>query len=122
MSYVLHVCECYLHVVMPNVILLPAQFIVRDTCTVAGSVYTRMYAFVIGLQVYDKSPLRIKNVGIWLRYDSRSGTHNMYREYRDLTIAAAVTQCCECLFQILFCCVAVGFSITIHAHVCISLS
>jgi large subunit ribosomal protein L18Ae len=44
-------------------------------------------------QVYDKSPLRIKNVGIWLRYDSRSGTHNMYREYRDLTIAAAVTQC-----------------------------
>merc|ERR1712029_1187246 len=21
----------------------------------------------------------------WLRYDSRSGTHNMYREYRDLT-------------------------------------
>ena len=47
-------------------------------------------------QVNDKSPLKIKNVGIWLRYDSRSGTHNMYREYRDLTIAGAVTQCCEC--------------------------
>ena len=44
-------------------------------------------------RVYDKSPLRIKNVGIWLRYDSRSGTHNMYREYRDLTVEAAVTQC-----------------------------
>lgn len=44
-------------------------------------------------QVYDKSPLKIKNVGIWLRYDSRSGTHNMYREYRDLSIAAAVTAC-----------------------------
>ena len=43
--------------------------------------------------VNDKSPLKIKNVGIWLRYDSRSGTHNMYREYRDLTIAGAVTQC-----------------------------
>lgn len=29
----------------------------------------------------------------FLRYDSRSGTHNMYREYRDLTVSAAVTQC-----------------------------
>ena len=28
-----------------------------------------------------------------MRYNSRSGTHNMYREYRDLTINAAVTQC-----------------------------
>lgn len=35
----------------------------------------------------------MKNFGIWLRYDSRSGTHNMYREYRDLTVSAAVTQC-----------------------------
>ncbi|MCL4130790.1 UNVERIFIED_CONTAM: hypothetical protein GTU68_006781 [Idotea baltica] len=41
----------------------------------------------------EKKPLVIKNVGIWLRYDSRSGTHNMYREYRDLTISGAVTQC-----------------------------
>merc|ERR1712090_82216 len=32
-------------------------------------------------------------MGIWLRYDSRSGTHNIYREYRDLTAAGAVTQC-----------------------------
>lgn len=46
-------------------------------------------------QVQDKKPLRIKNFGIWLRYDSRTGTHNMYREYRDLTTAAAVTQCCK---------------------------
>uniref|UniRef100_A0A803JS74 Large ribosomal subunit protein eL20 n=1 Tax=Xenopus tropicalis TaxID=8364 RepID=A0A803JS74_XENTR len=45
-------------------------------------------------QVYEKTPLKVKNFGIWLRYDSRSGTHNMYREYRDLTTAAAVTQCC----------------------------
>lgn len=46
-------------------------------------------------QVFDKSPKKIKNVGIWLRYDSRSGTHNMYREYRDMTVAGAVTLCCE---------------------------
>merc|ERR1712231_11343 len=31
--------------------------------------------------------------GIWVRYDSRSGTHNMYREYRDTKTEAAVTQC-----------------------------
>merc|ERR1712168_661384 len=44
-------------------------------------------------KVYEKKPTSVKNFGIWLRYDSRSGTHNMYREYRDLTAAGAVTQC-----------------------------
>lgn len=44
-------------------------------------------------QVYEKKPLAIKNFGVWLRYDSRSGSHNMYREYRDLTTGGAVTQC-----------------------------
>lgn len=41
----------------------------------------------------EKSPIKIKNFGIWLRYDSRSGTHNMYREYRDLSVSGAVTTC-----------------------------
>ena len=44
-------------------------------------------------EITEKKPLKIKNFGIWLRYDSRSGTHNMYREYRDLTVSAAITQC-----------------------------
>merc|ERR1712198_735112 len=44
-------------------------------------------------QVVERKDLVIKNIGIWLRYDSRSGTPNMYREYRDLTAAGAVTQC-----------------------------
>ncbi|XP_033102472.1 60S ribosomal protein L18a-like [Anneissia japonica] len=44
-------------------------------------------------KISEKRPGTIKNFGIWLRYDSRSGTHNMYREYRDLTTASAVTQC-----------------------------
>jgi len=44
-------------------------------------------------KIYEKKPTTVKNFGIWLRYDSRSGTHNMYREYRDLTAAGAVTQC-----------------------------
>ena len=32
----------------------------------------------------------MKNYGIWLRYDSRSGTHNMYKEYRDVSRTLAV--------------------------------
>merc|ERR1712018_921532 len=43
-------------------------------------------------KVAEKSPTVVKNVGIWLRYDSRSGSHNMYREYRSTHIADAVTQ------------------------------
>ncbi|TRY74618.1 hypothetical protein TCAL_06415 [Tigriopus californicus] len=44
-------------------------------------------------EIREQKPLKIKNFGIWLRYDSRSGTHNMYREYRDLNVSAAITQC-----------------------------
>jgi len=44
-------------------------------------------------QIPESSPTRVKNFGIWLRYDSRSGTHNMYREYRELSVSGAVTAC-----------------------------
>jgi len=45
-------------------------------------------------EVFDKRPsLKVKNYGVWLRYNSRTGSHNMYREYRDLSTSAAVTQC-----------------------------
>ncbi|KAK9464148.1 60S ribosomal protein eL20 [Lipomyces oligophaga] len=45
--------------------------------------------------VSEKKPGKVKNFGIWIRYDSRSGTHNMYKEYRDLSRTAAV----EALYQ-----------------------
>ncbi|KAL1954598.1 hypothetical protein VTO42DRAFT_893 [Malbranchea cinnamomea] len=45
--------------------------------------------------IHEKRPLKVKNFGIWLRYDSRSGTHNMYKEFRELTRTAAV----EALYQ-----------------------
>ena len=32
-------------------------------------------------EITEKKPLKIKNFGVWIRYDSRSGTY-MYREYR----------------------------------------
>lgn len=44
-------------------------------------------------EVFEKKPMKIKNFGIWLRYNSRSGTHNMYKEYRELTRTAAVQAC-----------------------------
>lgn len=44
------------------------------------------------VQIIEKNSRTIKNYGIWLRYQSRSGTHNMYREYRDLTLTGAVQQ------------------------------
>jgi len=46
---------------------------------------------IIGVNViHEKRPLKVKNFGIWLRYDSRSGTHNMYKEFRELSRADAV--------------------------------
>ena len=45
-------------------------------------------------EIYEKHPWTVKNFGIWLRYDSRSGTHNMYKEYRELSRVDAVKSCC----------------------------
>lgn len=43
--------------------------------------------------VQEKKPLKVKNFGVWLRYDSRSGTHNMYKEFREMSRADAVKAC-----------------------------
>ncbi|ODV85927.1 hypothetical protein CANARDRAFT_27996 [[Candida] arabinofermentans NRRL YB-2248] len=46
---------------------------------------------IVSLNVIAEAhPTKVKNFGIWIRYDSRSGTHNMYKEYRDVTRVAAV--------------------------------
>ncbi|KAE9975652.1 hypothetical protein EG328_003103 [Venturia inaequalis] len=46
---------------------------------------------VVGLNViHEKRPQKVKNFGIWIRYDSRSGTHNMYKEYREMSRCEAV--------------------------------
>ncbi|KAI8923621.1 ribosomal L18ae/LX protein domain-containing protein [Entophlyctis helioformis] len=44
-------------------------------------------------QIFEKNPTAVTNYGIWLRYNSRSGTHNMYKEYRELTRTDAVAAC-----------------------------
>eukprot|EP00632_Arachnochrysis_sp_CCMP2950_P012612 CAMPEP_0185695898 /NCGR_PEP_ID=MMETSP1164-20130828/4802_1 /TAXON_ID=1104430 /ORGANISM="Chrysoreinhardia sp, Strain CCMP2950" /LENGTH=177 /DNA_ID=CAMNT_0028362769 /DNA_START=28 /DNA_END=561 /DNA_ORIENTATION=- len=43
-------------------------------------------------ELREKNPRIVSNYAIWLRYNSRSGTHNMYREYRALTLTNAVDQ------------------------------
>eukprot|EP01098_Paradermamoeba_levis_P016376 TRINITY_DN8822_c0_g1_i1.p1 TRINITY_DN8822_c0_g1~~TRINITY_DN8822_c0_g1_i1.p1 ORF type:complete len:192 (+),score=57.77 TRINITY_DN8822_c0_g1_i1:50-577(+) len=43
-------------------------------------------------QIYERKPLKVKNFGIFLRYNSRGGTHNVYKEFRDLTRAGAVNK------------------------------
>ena len=44
------------------------------------------------VEIKEKNARIVNNYGIWLRYASRSGTHNMYREFRDITLTGAVSQ------------------------------
>ncbi len=44
------------------------------------------------VEITEKNSRIVKNYGLWIRYSSRSGTHNMYREFRDLTLTGAVSQ------------------------------
>jgi large subunit ribosomal protein L18Ae len=41
-------------------------------------------------EITEKNDRYVKNYGIWIKYNSRSGTHNMYREYRDVTLNSAI--------------------------------
>ncbi|KAJ4457500.1 putative 60S ribosomal protein L18a-1 [Paratrimastix pyriformis] len=43
-------------------------------------------------EYFERKPTLVKNFGINLRYDSRTGTHNMYKEYRDTSLCGAVEQ------------------------------
>merc|ERR1719473_1778077 len=41
-------------------------------------------------EIFEKTPTKVKNFGIWFRYESRTGTHNAYKEYRELSLTDAV--------------------------------
>merc|ERR1712071_259645 len=43
-------------------------------------------------EVHQTHPGCAKNFGVWIRYDSRSTSENMYRECRDTCLGGAVTQ------------------------------
>ena len=43
-------------------------------------------------ELFEPSPNVIKNYAAFIRYDSRSGTHNLYKEFRDTTRVGAIEQ------------------------------
>jgi len=43
-------------------------------------------------QIYERRPNHVKTYGIVLRYQSRTGVHNMYKEFRDISLNGAVSQ------------------------------
>eukprot|EP00158_Paraphelidium_tribonemae_P000072 Partr_v1_DN14916_c0_g1_i1_m42898 putative 60s ribosomal protein len=43
-------------------------------------------------QIFERKPLKVKNFGVLLRYNSRTGTHNLYKEFRDTSRNGAVNQ------------------------------
>jgi len=41
-------------------------------------------------QIHEKSPTVVKNFGFWFRYESRTGTHNAYKEFRGMQLTDAL--------------------------------
>ena len=41
-------------------------------------------------EIFEGKNTQVKNYAINIRYNSRSGTHNMYKEYRDVSLNAAI--------------------------------
>ena len=62
----------------------------RGTTFLTATIPSAASLFPPTFQIFEKKPTTIKNFGIWLRYQSRTGVHNMYKEYRELTLNAAV--------------------------------
>ncbi|GAB2228684.1 hypothetical protein Droror1_Dr00022807 [Drosera rotundifolia] len=72
-------------------------------------------------EIYEKKPTMIKNYGIWLRYQSRTGYHNMYKEYRDTTLNGAVEQMYTEMasrHRVRFPCIQIIKTATIPAKLC----
>ena len=43
-------------------------------------------------EIFEKNPTAVRNYGLVVRYRSRTGIHNMYKEYRDVSVCGAVGQ------------------------------
>merc|ERR1719359_479220 len=43
-------------------------------------------------EIRERKNDTVKNYAITIKYNSRSGTHNMYKEYRDTALVGAVAQ------------------------------
>lgn len=73
------------------------------------------------LQIFEKRPTTVKNFGIWVRYQSRTGYHNMYKEYRDTTLNGAVSQLYQEMasrHRVRFSCLQIIKTATVPAKAC----
>lgn len=43
-------------------------------------------------EIHERKPNHVKTFGIVLRYQSRTSIHNMYKEYRDVSLNGAISQ------------------------------
>lgn len=43
-------------------------------------------------EIFERRPNHVKTFGVVLRYQSRTGNHNMYKEYRDVSLNGAISQ------------------------------
>ena len=80
-----------------------------------------LYWCCFELQIFERKPTKIKNYGIWLRYQSRTGYHNMYKEYRDTTLNGAVEQMYNEMasrHRVRFPCIQIIKTATIPAKLC----
>ncbi|KAE8668316.1 60S ribosomal protein L18a [Hibiscus syriacus] len=73
------------------------------------------------LTINEKNPTKIKNYGIWLRYQSCIGYHNMYKGYRDTTLNGVVKQMYTKMasrHRVRFPCIQIIKIVTIPAKLC----
>jgi hypothetical protein len=68
--------------------------VVAGGASVASVVEGTLTALV-RLQIFEKKPLKVKNFGVSMRYNSRTDPINMYKEYRDVTLTGAISQMCK---------------------------
>jgi len=69
-------------------------------------------------EIYEKHAGVVKNYGIVLRYLSRTETINMYKEYRDTTLAGAVSQMCKFFYFMLASLPFISNSFLFEKHGC----
>ena len=43
-------------------------------------------------EIFEKNTTAVRNYGLVVRYRSRTGIHNMYKEFRDISVCGAVGQ------------------------------
>ena len=53
--------------------------------------YCLQTKYLTFIKIFEKNPNHVKTYGIALKYSSRTYTHNIYKEFRDVTLNGAVS-------------------------------